>query len=74
MLRWPALVALLITTLTLVGLIEYAFHTLPAADGLGSIEGDFSTTVVRRDEGYVSTVVTKSVNSQILHNFLPNSI
>jgi hypothetical protein len=60
MLRWPALVTLLITTLALVGLIEYAFYTLPAADSLGTIEGDFSTTtVVRRDEGYVYTVVTK---------------
>jgi hypothetical protein len=47
-LRSPALVILLIITLIFIGLIEYAFHKLPAADGWGQIQNTLGMAQVVR--------------------------
>jgi hypothetical protein len=77
-LRSPSLLFLLAITLTLIGLVEYAFHVLPRAGSNGTIEAiegsisGFSYNRKRQDDGgYWSTVTTLYV-AIILEAFVPS--
>lgn len=74
-LKSPALILLLVITLSLIGLIEYAFHSLPSADNLGVIENALHiSTVAKRADFYVSTVVThiQGTTETLVVTYAPN--
>jgi hypothetical protein len=64
-LRTPALVMLLLLTLSLLGMTELALHALPASSSHGIIDGRISTVIgslpKRQSDNFTSTATTRFV-------------